>query len=175
MLKRLGLQRKSWKWFEFLPLPPSQAWPTPGPAQHPLGPKPTLGTPPELRVPAVARDCVWIRGGPGLGEEQLSLPLRPAGPPRLWVDIAFTYIGASISTHKQSACEEEAWTGFGQDTQVILPIEPPSATSSTSHSKEKTLRPRLSCERWKGGHTGTRGKTVLVTFDSVISPLGKLS
>lgn len=93
----------------------------------------------------------------------------------LWADIRFTCIGASINTHKQSAYGEEAWTGLGQDTQIILPIEPPSATSSTSHRKEKTPHPRLSCERWKGGQTGTQERTVLVTFNSVISPSGKLS
>lgn len=64
MLKRLDLQRKSWKWFGFLSLPLSQAGQPLGP--HPTPPRakawPAAKEPLELGGSAVTRDNVPTQG-----------------------------------------------------------------------------------------------------------------
>lgn len=59
-----------------------------------------------------------------------------------------TCIGASVSTPKSSACEEEAWTAWSLDAQNDSSHGAPSNTCSTRYRKGENSTPRLSCGRW---------------------------
>lgn len=159
MLKRLDLQRKSWKWFVSFYLLHKASQPLGVPPDTPLGKGLHWGGLRSSRSQLWPGTTCGLRGEPGLSEEQLSPPHRPVVPPGPWAGIKFTCMWTSKST----ACEEAAWTGLGQDAQNNSSHGTPLCHLLNLLQERNSTPSALQWEMEKG-QTGTSGKTVLMKF-----------
>lgn len=154
MLKRLDLQRQSWKQLGFLSLPPSQVWP----AWQPIGHRSTSRGPRKLHVPAVSRDHVWTRRWVRPGW-RTAFPAPQACSAYQTVGRHQVHLYWRQHKHTQAfSLWRGSMDGFrSRCSRAFLPWRPHLPPPQPSTGMERTPHPRISCERRRTGQTGTSG------------------